>query len=576
MLTERIETIVKSVSTRVTKLIPSERFYIALYDSSNDELSFPWVATNKPNEKLDWGPRLVAERTLPDLIIMQKESILIEKDVVAWLEREKVQYWPDKNIPKSWIGVPMILGEHFIGILVVENFQAIDYFNENDLHLLNTVARQAALAIDNARLYSQLEIKVENLRILNRVGQQLTKGLLNQQENDILELIYESATKLEIDTRNMYIAFYDTRPNFPDTPEEIHGSLRFPLAFDEGKRIKFSDRPARNGLTEYVIRTKESFNPPNVEKAYQDLAQDQIGKIPRSWLGVPMLSEGQVFGVIALRNNDLEGVYTQEDQEVLETLAGQVAIAIQNKRLYDERINLEKMSIMSLMAAEFAHKMNNLAGTIPVRVEMAKQELSPTDPKYAKVTKQLNKIEIEAKNLLEAAKSIRESIQAGEVGVAEEVKINELLKTAIARAKNAQVNEQSSVETVLDLGIEIPSLYVDRNALLDTLTSIIKNSYEAIDSVGKVIIQSRLGSFEEKPSIEIEVKDTGKGIPPSRLSKIFDLFYTTKGEQGLGFGLWRDKVFIKNLGGDIDVHSEENKGSTFIIKIPISANIDRR
>ena len=89
---------------------------------------------------------------------------------------------------------------------------------------------------------------------------------------------------------------------------------------------------------------------------------------------------------------------------------------------------------------------------------------------------------------------------------------------------------------------------------------------------GTVAIKTRYHKFSGQDTVEIEVSDSGKGIAPSEIYKIFDLFYTTKEKDGLGFGLWRDKIYIKKLGGELDVKSELGKGSTFTIRIPIDAN----
>ena len=112
---------------------------------------------------------------------------------------------------------------------------------------------------------------------------------------------------------------------------------------------------------------------------------------------------------------------------------------------------------------------------------------------------------------------------------------------------------------------------MERNKLLDTLVSVIQNGVEAMPEDGTLTLATRRGTIGDKPCIEIVVSDTGVGIPADHLPKIFDLFFTTK-EKGLGFGLWRDRVFIKNLGGDIEVSSVVGKGTTFIIKIPVPSN----
>jgi two-component system NtrC family sensor kinase len=235
------------------------------------------------------------------------------------------------------------------------------------------------------------------------------------------------------------------------------------------------------------------------------------------------------------------------------------------KEMQEEKNAAENMAIMSLTAAEFAHKMNNLAGTIPVRIDMAKSLLDGNDPRDTKIIEYLEKIRKEADVILSAAKEIRES---SEQRASEDINVHQLLEIAIARAKNTQQNAQSKVEILQIFEEGLPLICVEKNSLLDTLTSIIKNGIEAIEAQGIVTIKTRSIQRAERKFIEIEVSDMGRGIPSSDLSKIFDLFYTTKGGKGLGFGLWRDRTFIKRLGGEIDVQSEVGKGSRFTIRIP--------
>lgn len=564
MTTDRMTAILKSVSQRVEKLVPSGRFYVVLYDQKKKELSFPLVRGG--HDVTTWNSRPCESiGILPDLVITNAKSLLYETNLSSRFEKDGIRYWPDqKDIPQSWLGVPISVGDKVFGALVVENWQKSYSFNKNDEDTLETVARQAALAIDNVRLYEQLIRKIENLRVLNEIGQNLTNGLIKQ-EDEILNLTINSVTKLQLDADNMYIAFYDPDPNRSDTEDKIYGVIRIGAARNLEKKSPMNNRTAQKGLTEYVIRTKKSFMPVNVQRAYEQYAPDSIqrSKLPhaRSWLGVPMLAEGHVFGVIVLRNYESESVYTSDDQEILEILAGQVATALQNLRLYQA----EKLAQMSLTAAEFAHKMNNLAGTIPVRIDRAKALLNGNDPRDAKIIEHLEKIRSEADGIFSAAKEIRES---AEPRAPEEINVYQLIELAIARAESVQQNVQSKVEILKEFAEDLPSVIAERNSFLDTLTSIIKNGIEAIDVQGSVTIKTHLARRAEKDFVEIEVSDTGRGIPSSELPKIFDLFHTTKGGRGVGFGLWRDRIFIKRLGGEIDVQSELGKGSTFTIRIP--------
>jgi GAF domain-containing protein len=85
-----------------------------------------------------------------------------------------------------------------------------------------------------------------------------------------------------------------------------------------------------------VIRTKKPYCPDDVEEAYNTIAEDYIDNLPESWLGVPMMVENQVLGVVVLRNEQEANVYDEDDLEVLQTIASQSAIALRNTRLVQD------------------------------------------------------------------------------------------------------------------------------------------------------------------------------------------------------------------------------------------------
>ena len=566
----RLDVIFEKVYQRTTNLIPCDRFYVALYDLVTQEISFPLVREGKQDKK--WKPRPLQKGYLPDDLITEPCEVLYP--VKETQKNALSLFSPQDEETLSWIGVPMRQENQVIGLLIAERWQPESLpFDENNLRVLSMVAQQTAPVIANVRLQERLEWKVEALRILNQAGQQLASGL-KKSEDDILNLIYSSAIAVGVDAKNMYIAFYEEVPGNPDEfdtehleKSEIHGTLRFALAYEEGKRETYPERKAGNGLSEYVIRARKSFVPSYVKKAYLEIAQDQIGKIPRSWLGVPILAEDKVFGVIVLRNNDYAGIYTQDDLEVLEILAGQAAVALRNLHLYqawereqEKRLEAERASVFGMVAAEFAHRMNNIAGTIPVRVDMARAYLKQGNSRDTKIIKQLDKIEAETKNLLDAAQAIKQST---ETRTPEKVNLKEIVETAREIAKQMYGGD-NEIEIYLDIPGEL-SLSIDRNALLETLTDVIKNGMEAIEKKnGKVEIRAK----RKERNIRIRIGDNGKGIPLSEQKKIFDLFYTTKGKEGLGFGLWHARTFTRGLGGDINVENREGGGTLFTIALP--------
>jgi GAF domain-containing protein len=565
-----VDEILELIYEQASQLMDTRNMYIALYDEGTDVVSFGLARqdgeTVDVEKDEDWQPRK-AGKGLTERIIRSRAPFC-PQDVKAAYEEAGVLYV--EPIPQSWLGVPMMIGDRVLGVIAVQNDDVENLYGPDDQAVLQTMAGQAAVALANARL-------VESLRAVNAVGQRLTSGI-RLSVDEILELIYEQASQL-MDTRNMYIALYD----------EGTDVVSFGLARQNGETVDvekdedWQARKAGKGLTERVIRSRAPFCPQDVKAAYEEAGVVYVEPIPQSWLGVPMMIGDRVLGVIAVQNDDVKNLYGPDDQAVLQTMANQAAVAIENTRLYGEMekqveertrawqeaqeraVAAEKLAVMSQVAAEFAHRMNNLAGTIPVRVNLAKENLDVDSRRNAKVIRQLDGIASDTQLLLQAAQEIKQSVEAR---APEDVALNELLDIAIGRVWSSLPDVEGRVTVKRVIAGDLPKIHVERNRLLDTLVSVIRNGVEAIPGEGELTISVQKGLIRDESYVQIVISDTGVGIPASDLSKIFDLFYTKK-EKGLGFGLWRDRTFIKRLGGDVVVESEEGKGSTFTIKIPL-------
>jgi GAF domain-containing protein len=314
-----------------------------LYDSKTDSFSHR-VAAGVLKDKVDYPPRpngasrYVVKTKTPRYV---EDTLVTPPDGGPPARQEIV-----KQGVRASAYQPLLREGDVIGVLYV-NLTAPHQFSQNEKLILELFAGQAAIAIENARLYERLDQKIANLDAVNKVGQTLT-ALIGLSEEQILELIYEQATPL-MDTSDMYIALYEPDPDRPgkynsENPEKsvIHGTVRFGLAMGNGRRVDtehekgWGPRKAGHGLTEYVIRTKLPYRPSDVEKAYETIATEYIGKIPRSWMGVPMMVGNKVLGVVVLRNDEYENIYDEDDLEVLQTIASQSAIALQNARLVQQ------------------------------------------------------------------------------------------------------------------------------------------------------------------------------------------------------------------------------------------------
>jgi len=180
----------------------------------------------------------------------------------------------------------------------------------------------ASLITRNLALTSRrLERRVRELDSLQAVGQALSASLHIE---TVLSAIYEQVVRL-MEARNFYVALYD-----PETDE-----VSFPLAVEDGERVRWRSRRAGNGLTEYILRTRAPLLiPRDVEATVKRLGLDHIGRPAACWLGVPILAGDEPLGVIAVQSYSAPESYDISHQEVLVIIAAQAAAAIQNARLY--------------------------------------------------------------------------------------------------------------------------------------------------------------------------------------------------------------------------------------------------
>jgi signal transduction histidine kinase len=296
-----------------------------------------------------------------------------------------------------------------------------------------------------------------------------------------------------------------------------------------------------------------------------------------------MMVGERILGVIATYHPTRDYVYSGDDLEILQAMASLAAIAIDNAKLtygleqaVEERTRqlreeqgksmaAARLAAVNTVAAGFVHRMGNVAGTIPVRVEQIKELLDPTDPNYSKFVHLLNAINEDVEGILKAARAIQTSTTTEPL---ELVNIDTLVSTAVQR-----IAAPSTISVCSKCDPDLPPVLVFSGQFVDTLENIIRNGIEAIESAGSVIITCRTTTIDNQDFVAIGVRDTGHGIPPENLPKIFDLFFSTKG--GMGFALWRAKTLVESLGGKITVESEVGKGTLFTILLPAAKEVKK-
>ena len=254
---------------------------------------------------------------------------------------------------RSELAVPIIRGGHVIGVLDIQSARA-NGFSAADLATQQTVADQLSAAIENARLYSETRSRAERLALINRISAAVGAVLTLP---DLLEAVRREVVPV-FEADAFFIALYDPASN----------ELDFRIQEDEGVRDPPTREPVGTGLTSRVIRDRRPLLVNDAAHPAGDLPAPEpwgTGKMPSSWMGVPILIRDRLIGVMSVQTYSPH-LYTREDVQLAATIADQVAVALENSRLYEEvRRELTERDRTARTLKESEEKFRNLAEQSP-------------------------------------------------------------------------------------------------------------------------------------------------------------------------------------------------------------------
>jgi signal transduction histidine kinase len=306
---------------------------------------------------------------------------------------------------------------------------------------------------------------------------------------------------------------------------------------------------------------------------YLPRADARLGKV-RSMLGVPMMRDGRLFGVIALARDRVEA-FSDKQVELVTVFADQAVIAIENVRLINEiRDKSRQLEIASQHKSQFLANMSHELRT-PLNAILGYTEMM-VDGLYGKLGDRaqgvLERVQSNGKHLLGLINDVLDlsKIEAGQLVLAmERYSVADMVATvlsateSLARAKGLALG--SSVPPDLPIGTG------DARRLAQVLLNLVGNAIKFTEQGGVEIRAAQVGD-----RFEIAVVDSGLGIAPADQARIFDEFQqvdstSTRKKGGTGLGLSISRRIVELHGGRITVDSEVGKGSTFTISIPIHA-----
>jgi signal transduction histidine kinase/putative methionine-R-sulfoxide reductase with GAF domain len=251
---------------------------------------------------------------------------------------------------KSELTVPILRDGRVIGVLDAQS-EVRDAYGERDVHTLQTIADQLSSSIENARLYEETRRRAERLAVVNRISAAAGSVL---DLDDLLQTVYREVTPI-FEAEAFFIALLD----------ESSDVLDFRIQVDEGRAEAPVRQPLGSGLTSRVVLERRPVLVNDMDWEDQGADLWGTGKVPASWIGVPMLVGDRLVGVMSVQTYRGRR-YDSEDLLLASTIADQVSVAVENARLYEKVLSELQVRLRTeLVLRESEEKFRNLAEESP-------------------------------------------------------------------------------------------------------------------------------------------------------------------------------------------------------------------
>jgi signal transduction histidine kinase len=463
-------------------------------------------------------------------------------------------------ITQTLLVVPMMIKDNVIGVIEVLNKKDVTLFNRDDQYLLAAFAAQAAVAIENARLYTNtdqaLTARVEELSVMQRLDREL---------NTNLEISRAMRITLEWAMRQSGAA------------AGLVGIVQ-----EQGIQIMASEgyaselEPYREALLPITIVDLEDVAQTGAQRRL--ILADKPGLLigARSQTILPIRRESNTVGLILLENLTPE-LASDEALSFLMRLSDHAAIAISNAQLYAavQQANLAKSEFVSFVSHELKNPMTSIKGYTELLAAGAVGPITEPQANFlATIRSNVERMSTLVSDLADVSR-----IEAGRLRLDFKAHILREAVDEVSRSLKRQIEDKGQILEI-QVAEDLPQVWADRTRLVQIITNLVSNAYKYTPSGGHILVAAEVADNQWDPTgaarvAHLWIRDSGIGIAPEDQKKIFQKFFRsedpkTRETPGTGLGLNITRSLVELQGGKIWFESEFRKATTFHFTVPLT------
>ena len=559
-----LDQVLTLIMTRITYLMDADRSTLFLLDAEHNELWSKVLQGTRVSEI-----RLKVGRGIAGWVAQTGKSINIKDayrdprfdrntDITTGYQTRSCLCQPIRNQERRIIGVVQVLNKHR------------GHFTVEDENLLSAIASQAAVSIENSKLYlsvvaknielleykERLEQKMYELDILYEIEQESSSAesldtLLESIAYRAIDIVDASACAIVLDERGRGLSLYGVRRTRRENGQQTLRAVPLPVNKGSSARILSTGEPLLELPSDLPIE--------------EEVACSMMGIEPRSLVGVPISSEDKLIGCLQVFNKSgfdefsQPNEFTEEDLKLLTLIGSRISRAIATQLQRERRAKADRLSAIGQMLSSVLHDLKTPISIIRGYAQlMVRQDKRETREEYAaSIFKQFDTLNSMTKEVLAFARGestilLRKTHFAKVMSEVEQMMRDELGDRPIALNVNINYRGVARLDEV-----KIKRLFAN----------LLRNAIEAMGSEAGNRLS--VSADRDEQNLVLTFSDNGRGIPLEIRSRLFESFVTKGKKHGTGLGLAIVKKIVDEHRGSIQFETETDQGTTFIIHIPL-------